>query len=280
MALAVLAVGLVVNSLLGPLGTGVVTYPFSETLVNQTIGLEIVSLLIVAPWCLVAAWLVSRRHRAGPLLALPPAAYTAYMFVQYIVGPQYVEYPPVIPLHLGIFVLSGFVLVRAWNTIQSESLPSMSEKRRRISGVVLLLFAVFVSLQYLSAAQGILTGASLSAEFVDDPSMYWSIFFLDLGIVVPVTIATSVGLFRGAAWAIKAVFGVVGWYTLVPISVSAMGVVMLLNGDPNAAAGRVVVLSVAALVFTVVAAWIYRPVLRTSDRRRRSSTSDEEHPLD
>jgi len=47
------------GSLPGALGTGVVTYPFSETLVNQTIGLEFVSLLVVAPWRLG-----SRRHHA------------------------------------------------------------------------------------------------------------------------------------------------------------------------------------------------------------------------
>jgi hypothetical protein len=48
LALAALAVGLAVNSILGPLGLGVVTYPFSATLVNQTVGLEAVSLLVVS----------------------------------------------------------------------------------------------------------------------------------------------------------------------------------------------------------------------------------------
>ena len=59
LTLVALAVGFVVNSPLRPLGTDVVTYPFSETLVNQTIGLEAVSLLVVAPWSLVS---VSFRH--------------------------------------------------------------------------------------------------------------------------------------------------------------------------------------------------------------------------
>lgn len=260
--LLALAVGLAVNSLLGPLLAGVVTYPFSETLLNQTIGLEAVSLLVVAPWCVVAALLVLRGHRAGPVLAVPPAAYAAYMFVQYVVGPQYLAYPPVLPLHLAIFVLGGAVLVLAWNRIRVDALPALSPRRSRWAGVALLLFAVFVSLQYLSAVRGVLTGASLSAEFIDDPSMYWSIFLLDLGIVVPVTIAASAGLVTGATWARKALYCIAGWYTLVPISVSAMGIAMLLNGDPNAAVARVVVLSVAALLFSSFAVWLYRPLFR------------------
>ena len=47
LALVANAAALVVNSLLGQLAMGVVTHPFSKTLVNQTIGLEAVSLLLV-----------------------------------------------------------------------------------------------------------------------------------------------------------------------------------------------------------------------------------------
>lgn len=79
---------------------------------NQTIGLEAVSLLIVPPWSAAAAVFVIRGDRAGSVLAVPPAAYAAYMFPQYVVGPQYLEDSPVIALHLSIFVLSGGVLLR------------------------------------------------------------------------------------------------------------------------------------------------------------------------
>jgi len=47
LVLVAVAAVLVVNSLLGQLAMGVVTHPFSETLVNQAIGLEAVSLLLV-----------------------------------------------------------------------------------------------------------------------------------------------------------------------------------------------------------------------------------------
>jgi len=47
LALVAIAAALVVNSLLGQLAMGVVTHPFSETVVNQTIGLEAVSLFLV-----------------------------------------------------------------------------------------------------------------------------------------------------------------------------------------------------------------------------------------
>lgn len=87
--LVALASALAANSLVGPLVADLVSYPFSQTLVYQTIGLEAVTLAVVVPWSLAAAALVRRGHRAGPLLAIAPSSYTVYMFAQYVLGPQY-----------------------------------------------------------------------------------------------------------------------------------------------------------------------------------------------
>ena len=261
--LLVLAARVAGNSLLGPLAAGVVDYPLSETLVNQTIGLEAVSLAIVAPWSAAAAVLAFRGHREGPVAAVPAAAYAAYMFLQYVVGPQYLEYRPIVALHLGIFVLSGGVLLRAWNRISVDHLPVLSRRQELVFATVLLLLAGFTVSRYAPAFQGLGSGGAIPAEYGDDASMYWSIFLLDLGVVVPVTLGAGWGLVRGAAWARKAVYGIVGWFALVPISVSAMSITMVLNDDPNAAVGNAVGLGVVALLFTAVAAWLYRPLLQS-----------------
>ena len=56
-----------------------VDYHVSETLRNQTIGLDAVSLFAVAPLALLAAFLVTRGELAGRLLTLGVGAYTAYI---------------------------------------------------------------------------------------------------------------------------------------------------------------------------------------------------------
>src|SRR3954453_20408866 len=83
-----LAAGLALLAVLGPLLTGAVDYRVSETLRDQTIGLDAVSLCLVAPLALVAAALVRRGRAAGPALALPVGLYTAYMLAQYVLGPE------------------------------------------------------------------------------------------------------------------------------------------------------------------------------------------------
>lgn len=102
--LLLLAAGLAANTFLGPLFAGIIGYPFTETVYNETLGLEAVSLILVAPLAALAGVLALRDHRAAPILAIGPAAYAAYMLVQYVVGPQYPTYQPSIALHIGLLI--------------------------------------------------------------------------------------------------------------------------------------------------------------------------------
>ena len=87
-----LAAGLLLNTIAGPLLLEWIDYPITETMVNQLIGLELVTTFLVVPVLTVAGVLALRGHPAAPLVAIGPAAYTAYMFVQYVLGPEYATY--------------------------------------------------------------------------------------------------------------------------------------------------------------------------------------------
>jgi hypothetical protein len=80
--LVLLACGLVLVALLGPLAAGAIRYPISETLKSQAIGLDAVSLLVVAPLAAAAAWWARRGREAGARLVLPALAFLA--FVRYL----------------------------------------------------------------------------------------------------------------------------------------------------------------------------------------------------
>lgn len=272
LALAVLALGagLALNTLLGPLMTDTIRYPFSETLRNQTIGLEAVTLLLVTPLAAVSGALIWFGRRAGPVLAFGPAAYAAYMMLQYLVGPGYLYYPRVLPLHLGLFVLSGAVVIGAWSAVDPVTLPVMTSRAARRQANVMLVLAAFIVSRYLSAVTGSWDQTAIAPEFAREPGMFWSILTLDLGIVVPATVYASVALRRGSPVGPKAVYAVLGWFALVPPSVTAMALVMVLNHDPNGSVGQVVVFAVAAAVFWVFAYRVFRPLLATDGQRTRS----------
>ena len=252
-SLMALAALLVLNSLLGPLLLGVVSYPISSSMTNQLLGLEVVTLILVVPWTVLAGALALRQDPRGPLLALGPTSYTTYMFVQYVVGPEYDAYSWVVLFHVGMVALSGGLALMAWSRARCASVPSTSVRQRRRLSWLLLGCAAFVLLRYLPAFIGALAREPIAAEFRGARTFYWSIVLLDLGVVVPVTAAAAVALLRGTEAGQRAVYGVVGWFALVPPSVSAMAAVMLVRDDPHASATTLVLLFTATLVFWILA---------------------------
>lgn len=242
--------------------TDAIRYPFSETLRNQTIGLEAVTLLLVVPLCVAGASLTWSGRRAGPVLALAAASYSAYMLVQYLIGPGYVHYPHVLPLHLGLFILSGFVAIRAWSAVEAAGLPRMTNRVARRRAIVLIVLAVFITSRYAPALLGVWNSHAIAPEFAREPGMFWSILTLDLGVVVPVTLYASLALWRGSPTAPKLLYAVLGWFALVPPSVAAMAVVMVLNDDPHKSVASAGLFLAAAAVFGAYATRVLRPLLR------------------
>jgi len=265
-ALLTLAAALLLNSVLGPLVLGVISYPVSETVENQLIGLELVTVFLVVPWTVFAGLAALRGDPAAPLLGFAPCAYAAYMFVQYVLGPEYSHYRVTALAQLGILVLAGGTMLWSWSLAAKVPLPPMSRATATRNGVFLLALAAFVLFRYADAVAGAFSGAAIESEFAQERTFFWSIFLLDLGIVVPCTVAAGVSLIRGSGVGDRALIAVVGWFALVPPSVASMAAVMWLRDDPNASLPTVLLLSGVSLVFAAVAQRTFAPLLRGSRR--------------
>lgn len=258
----VLGGGLAVNSVLGPFVADVIDYPLSETLINQTVGLDAFSLIAVGPLSVVAAWLLVRGQAAGAVVALGIAAYAAYMLVQYVAGPAYLEVPGVLTLQLGLLIVAGATGVAAWSSIDREALPGWGAKTTRRVAVAMFVAAGFVVARYIPILVGSASGEAIPEESLADPTMFWLIVVLDLAAVVPAAVAAGVGLLRRAAWAPAAAFAVAGWFAIAPPSIAVMAIAMLVRDDPYATTGTAVLLLVAAAVFLGFAVWLFRPLFR------------------
>jgi hypothetical protein len=171
---------LVVNTVLGPLGTEAIDYPITGTLLNQMIGLEVVTVGLAAPLAVVAGVLATRGHRAAPFLGFGPAAYSAYMFLQYVLGPEYADYTPAVLFHTVVFTWGIALTLWSWALATRQPLPPLTSRRRQGYGVLLLLLASFIISRYLPV---VLAAAGLPPEFEQARTFYWSIFLLDLGVV-------------------------------------------------------------------------------------------------
>lgn len=272
-----LGAALAVNSLLGPLVFGVIEYHLSGTLVNQGIGLDAFSLAVVSPLLLTAGLLILRGTSNAALIAIAPALYLPYMFVQYIAGPEYLLYEgnneSFFPLHIALLVLGTVAGAKAWSTVPEYALPSLSRRGERIGGVSVLAIAAFITFGmyigngFVDALRDFQAwtqepGANRS-EYIENPHMYWTVVMMDLGFLVPASLATGVALLKGGTrWAAKAMYVVVGWLALVGPAVAAMGIAMEVNDDPAASPGKTFMFCVAAAVFVGFEARLYWPVVR------------------
>jgi hypothetical protein len=266
--LIALGAGLMVNSVLGPLLLEIIRYRFSESLLNQAIGLDAVSLGVIGPLAVAAGLLTLRAHPYASVLALGPAFFVTYMLVQYIVGPEYLRYDGnnerFFPFHLALFILGAGLGIVAWRATDAALLPRASRSTARRVGWVLIVSAFFLvfGLHQAGLADA-MSGSPNERAYLDAPTSFWVVKFMDLGLVVPVALATGVGVLRRAAWATKAMYAALGWLSLMAAAVTAMAVTMQANGDPDASP----VLTLGFGAITAALAWLtvhlYLPLFGT-----------------
>ena len=267
--LGVLAAGVACLSLLGPLALGRVRYHVVGDVENQVVGGDLVALVLVAPVCLLAGLLILRGHRAGHVLALAPTAFVMYLYTQLAVGGEFAALPGtserVFPLILALFWLAGAGFVMAWRSVDVAALPPLSDPLRHAVGAVLLLIAVFLTLGlHLRGLVDVVGGPPYDVAYAQGPTVFWIVKWMDLGLVVPLSVLTAVGVLRRAPWAALLTYAVIGWGALLGSAVAAMGVVMVVNHDPSASTGVAVVFGCFALAFWALAGWLFGPLLRRS----------------
>jgi hypothetical protein len=203
------------------------------------------------------------RPEAAPL-ASGVAVYALYTSSQVVIGQEYLRLPGNVerffPLLLGVFVLAEATLVLAWAPL-GRAVPDLPRRLERSLGSVLLLVAAFLLLGlHLPSMVAAWTDPYSLTEYASAPTPFWMVKLMDLGIVVPVAVATGLGLLRGRGWARRAAYPLLTGYTCLAVSVTAMASVMLARHDPDASVALLTgfgAFTVALVALTITA---YRAV--------------------
>ncbi len=214
-----LAAGLVVTAVVGPAGLALVRSHGSPAVEAQTVAVDLVGVLLVAPLMVLLAQAAWHGRARVARLAIAPAACTAYLAAQRLV-----------PLQLLLVVGGVLVGVRAWGAGSTEPAGRWSD-RRTTAGVAALLALGAVALLGRGPAPR-----------------------LAAGLVAPAVLVTAVGLRRGSTWARNLFPAITLWFALVGVSVLALSVAMLVRDVAGASVSGTVVLGVAAVAFVTLAA--------------------------
>ena len=268
--IALVALGLLIaaNALIGPLALGVVRFHVSQTAENQLIGGEVVSLVVAAPLAVIAGVLWRRSNRLAPSLALGAALYALYMYVQYVVGPQYERYVGnneyFFPLHLVLIILAWATGLRAWHALSAMRMPTIAIGTRRLLAALLLVLNATFALAWLSSVLAVLTGPHTSSawlEYQKDQTLFWLIRMMDLAFVIPASFLVAVGLLRGVEWATRLAYAFLGFQTLIVSAVAGMAIMMAARADPAANPVLLVVTVVLALGLTALYVLLLRRLI-------------------
>lgn len=267
-ALLALAAGVAALSLLGPLVTGVIEYRISDLIFSQLLGLDALSLVLVAPVAAVAGVLTQRGHPLGPVLALGPTVYVAYMIPQYVLGPDYLNLAGnnerFFGLLLALFVLGVSGAIAAWAAIDLSRLCVALARERLVGRVLLPIAAVLVFVRYLPGLADWMSAEPAAKDYLAGPIFGWTIALLDLGLALPASVAVGVGVRRGARWARKGLYAIVAWYALVGSAVAAMAISMYVRDDATMSAAQMAMMSVLGAALVALAVVLYAPLLRRS----------------
>ncbi|MDQ6906959.1 MAG: hypothetical protein M3176_09030, partial [Chloroflexota bacterium] len=229
--------------------------------INQLIGGEAVSLVVVAPLSVAAGALWLRGQKAAASLALAPSLYALYTYTTEIVGAQYRRYPGnseyFLPLSLGLLAVSGAIAVAAIATLKNGSSPVLGRRSRVAAAATLLAPNALFALAWL-AQLAAYTSGQRSQAYLDDPILWWLTKALDLGIVIPVSVAAGIGMLRSRPLATTMAAGLTGFLACLVGSVGAMGAVQMAKHDPSASPAFVVVGMVIGLAAAGVSVHLLR----------------------
>jgi hypothetical protein len=250
------------SAILGPLVLGVIEFRVSENAEGQLIGGEIVSLFVAAPLAVLAGAFWLRGHRLAPVLAIGPALYALYLYVQLIVGPDYHRYPGnnerFFPLFLAVVILGWALALRAWSAVGVAQLPAPAAGLRRLLAGILIILSGIFALAWTASIADVLVGESVAQAYEEDPTLFWLVRLMDLGFVIPAALITGVGLLRRAPWATRPAYAVTAFLTLEVGAVAGMSTAMTVRDDPAADPVLLVVTVISTLALVLLDARLLR----------------------
>ena len=233
--------------------TGVYAYN-AERVVAEGVGWDALTLIVAVPALLACVPFVARGSLRARLVAAGVLGYFVYQYLMYAV---FWALGPLFPAFIVLYPLSAAATVWIVATLDLRTLPVRFSDRfpRRSMAVFSAVMGLMLVAMWVPRIATGLSGDLAGAQLLGMPTL--AVQALDLGIIVPLALATALLVWRRrpAGYLLAAVFSVKG------VTMSGAIVVMLVSAWIVEGAPEVlplVLFSVATLVAGVIAFRIFR----------------------
>jgi len=247
----VCAATLVIIALLGPLGLEIIEYRTSQSTIYQTMGQDLVGMILIAPILIAGGILhIAKRNGAKYFLILTPIT-LIYTGLSYGIGQEWsnTTYIGNVENFFWLFltlIIGGLVLgASSLSAFSEKDAPTFSTRGLYIFVGLMSVFLLIFALMWSSDVFEVLaTGDNSSGSYILAPTVFWVIRYLDLGITIPLGYMALYLLVTRPKQAYSVILLFFGFFITLGTAVNAMAIVQVLSGDPEvagaAAAGLVV----------------------------------------
>jgi len=242
---------LIAIAILGPLGFGLMEHRTSQSAVYQTMGQDLVGVLLMTPLLLTGGLLqLMKREDSKYFLILTPIT-LIYTGLSYGIGQEWsnAAYSGNIENYFGLFVMliiGGLILgVSSLSMFNEKDAPEFNTRSLYVYAGLMAIFLLFFAMMWSSEVFEVLTtGNTSSGSYASTPTVFWVIRYLDLGITIPLGYMALYLLITRPKQAYPLILLFFGFFITMGTAVNAMAVVQVLSGDPEvagaAAAGLVI----------------------------------------
>ncbi len=233
-------------AILGPLVLGVIHYPTSQSGIWQTMGVDAVNLIIMVPVLAIGGvLLLLGRGGAKYFLILAPVTLFSLAF-EAGVGQEWSLYSGNAEGYAWLYIVEVIVAlvltVGVLPMFSEKDAPAFNRRGLRIYvAFVTLLLVLFTVMWLQELVQVATTGNTASGSYQNSPTGFWTVRFMDLGVSIPLGFLGMYLLLTKPARAYALVLLFFGFFVTMGTSVTAMGLVMYLNHDPETQAGALAV---------------------------------------
>ena len=233
---------LILITLWGPLGMGVMQHRTSQSGIYQVMGQDLVDLLLMVPLLLIAGVLhLLKRDGAKYFLILPPIT-LIYTGLSYGIGQEWSN--PAITGNIEqfswmflIMMIGGLILgISSMSLFKDNDAPEFKRKSLLRYAVLLSVFLLFFMFMWMSELFEVATvGTTSSGAYDTAPTAFWVIRYLDLGVSIPLGFVSIYMLLTRPKKAYPVILLFFGFFITLGSAVNGMAVVQLLSGDPEVA---------------------------------------------
>ncbi len=233
-------------AVLGPLGLRVIQYRTSQSGIWQAMGVDAVNLIVMVPVLVIGGvLLLLRREGAKFFLILAPVTLFS-LALEAGVGQEWNQYAGNIEQYAWLYiveiVIALILLVGTLPLFSERDVPRFKTRGLRIYVAFVTLLLVLFTIMWLGELYEVsTTGNTASGSYGNAPVAFWTVRFLDLGVTIPLGFLGMYLLLTRPEKAYALVLLFFGFFVTMGTSVTAMGLVMFLNHDPEAQAGALLI---------------------------------------